>query len=158
MAEESLLMSISTEPSPNRERQLTWPLGSLLVAGWLGLAGCQQADSLPSLKVYEVDGKVLLADGKPLTSGWVYFVPKGDLTITPSGQIAPDGSFSLVTGGSGEGAPPGEYKIRIESPEFPAAEKSKKSRYPVKYTDEDSSGLVITVRPEANQLKPFQLK
>jgi len=128
------------------------------VAVWAALAGCHNADSLPSLTVYEVKGKVLLADGKPLNSGWVYFVPKGDLTITPSGTIGPDGSFSLVTGGSGDGAPPGEYKVRIESTGVQSAQKSKKRLFPFKYTDEDSSGLVVTVRPEANQLEPFQLK
>jgi hypothetical protein len=158
MAEESLLMSFSNAPSSNRVIRLTWRLGSLFAAAWLGLAGCQKADSLPSLKVYEVEGKVLLADGKPLTNGWVYFVPKGDLTITPSGQIGSDGAFSLITGGSGEGAPPGEYKVRIEAPQIQFAPNRKRPPFPFKYTDEDSSGLVITVRAEANQLKPFQLK
>ena len=52
-----------------------------------------------------------------LSGGWIYFVRKaGDLPVTPSGVIGPDGTFSLVTGGSGEGAPPGEYKVRIEAP------------------------------------------
>jgi hypothetical protein len=134
-----------------------WQNG-LLVAVCTVLGGCQKSDSLPSLTVYQVKGKVLLADGKPLASGWVYFVPKGDLTITPSAQTGADGSFSVVTGGSGEGAPPGEYKVRIESTEFRPAQKSKKPLFPFKYTDEDSSGLVVTVRAAANQLEPFRLR
>ena len=69
--------------------------------------------------------------GKPLCSGWVYFVPKGDLSITPSAKIASDGTFSLVTGGSGEGAPAGDYKVRIEAPGFRPDPKSKKSPFPV---------------------------
>ena len=82
-----------------------------------GLAGCGKSDSLPVLEVYDVKGKVLLADGKPLDGGSIYFVSKaGDLPVTPSGVIGPDGTFSLVTGGSGDGAPPGEYKVRIEAP------------------------------------------
>ena len=151
-------MSFSNSASPYHARQQAWRRNGLLVAIWMVLAGCRNADSLPSLTVYEVKGKVLLADGKPLSSGWVYFVPKGDLTITPSGTIGPDGSFSLITGGSGDGAPPGEYKVRIESTGVHLAQKSKKRLFPFKYTDEDSSGLVVTVRPEANQLEPFQLK
>ena len=79
------------------------PLCGLVLALWAGVAGCRQSDSLPNLKVYEVKGKVLLADGKPLTNGWVYFVPKGELTVTPSAIIGSDGTFSLITGGSGEG-------------------------------------------------------
>ncbi len=75
----------------------------LLLTAPLGLSGCGNSDSLPKLQVYGVKGKVLLADGKPLRSGWISFVPKAGLPITPSAQISSDGSFSLVTGGSGEG-------------------------------------------------------
>ena len=68
--------------------------------------------------MYQVNGKVLLADGKPLSGGWISFVPKGDLAVTPSGEIRPDGTFSIATGGSGDGAPPGEYKVRVEAPQL----------------------------------------
>jgi hypothetical protein len=135
-------------------RRISW----LVAAAWLGLAGCRNSDTLPALKVYEVNGKVLMADDKPLRGGWVYFVPKGDLPVTPSAEIGPDGTFSIVTGGSGQGAPPGEYKVRIEAPQLRAAKKGGKHPFPPKYKDEDSSGLVITVRAEPNQLDPIRLK
>jgi hypothetical protein len=151
-------MYVSTAIRADRGRRRACRFSGLVVAGWFGLTGCRDSGSLPSVQVYDVKGKVLLVDGKPLGSGWVYFVPKGDLTITPSGQIGPDGSFSLVTGGSGNGAPPGEYKVRIEAPQFQSAQNSRRRPFPFKYADEDSSGLVVTVRAEANQLKPFQLK
>ena len=77
--------------------------------------------------------------------------------MTPSGEIGPDGTFSVVTGGSGEGAPPGEYKLRIEAPQFQTA-KNKKPLIPEKFTDEDSSNLVVTVRAEPIQLEPIRLK
>ena len=131
---------------------------SMLLAFSAGLAGCGNSDSLPHLQVYEVKGKVVLADGKPLTSGVVSFVSIGGLPITPSATIASDGTFSVVTGGSGEGAPTGDYKVRIEAPGLRPDRKSKKSVFPTKYTDEDSSGLVVTVRPQTNQLDPFLLK
>jgi hypothetical protein len=134
-----------------------WLVG-LTVILWLGQAGCGKSDSLPSLQVYEVKGKVLLPDGKPLSGGWIYFVSKGDLPVTPSGQISSDGTFSLVTGGSGEGAPAGDYKIRVEAPQLPTGPKAKKPAFPFKYTDEDSSGLVLTVRAEPNHLDPIRLK
>lgn len=79
-----------------------WVTG-LLLAAFGGLSGCGQSDSLPKLQVYEVKGKVLLPDGKPLSSGFISFVPKGDLPLTPSAEIGSDGTFSLITGGSGEG-------------------------------------------------------
>jgi hypothetical protein len=130
----------------------------LLTALWAGLTGCHGQDSLPKLQVYEVKGKVLLSDGTPLGQGWVYFVPKGSLSVTPSAQIASDGTFSVVTGGSGDGAPAGDYKIRIEAPGLQAKSKSKKAPFPFKYTDEDSSGIEVTVRAEPNQLQPIRLK
>jgi hypothetical protein len=123
----------------------------------MALAGCRNSDALPAYQVYNVKGKVLLADGTPLHGGWIYFVPKGDLPVTPSGEIGSDGTFSVVTGGSGEGAPAGEYKLRIETPQFQRA-KTKKPLIPVKYNDEDSSNLVVTVRAEPNQLDPIRLK
>ncbi len=138
------------------------PIARLLLAtltvGCVSLVGCGGSDSLPSLQVYEVKGKVLLADGKPLTGGWVYFVSKDGLPVTPSAQIDPDGTFSVVTGGSGNGAPAGAYKVRIEAPQFHTDPKTKMSIFPFKYTDEDSSGILVTVKPEPNQLEAFQLK
>ena len=69
-----------------------------------GLTGCGKSDSLPALTVFPVNGKVLRADGKALTGGHIYLVSKaGDLPVTPSGEIGPDGTFSVTTGGSGEG-------------------------------------------------------
>jgi hypothetical protein len=137
--------------------RVVW-LRGLVVAIGAGIFGCQKADRLPVLPVYEVTGKVVLADGKPLTSGLISFVPKGDLTVTPSGFIRADGNFSLVTGGSGEGAPAGEYKVRVEAPQLQSGKAKKKPVVPVKYTDEDSSGIVVTVRVGANHLEPIQLK
>jgi hypothetical protein len=151
-------MSFSGLTNLDQRSRLKWCCGSLLVAVWTSVTGCSNSQALPVLTVYEVKGKVLLADGKPLADGSIYFVPKGDLTVTPSGTIGTDGTFSVVTGGSGKGAPAGEYKIRVESPRYQATQKAKKPLYPFKYTDEDSSGIVITVKPEANQLEPLVLK
>ena len=133
-------------------------LSGLIVIVWIGLAGCQKSGSLPTYPVYEVKGKVVLADGKPLTNGLIYFVPKGNLLVTPSAVIGSDGTFSLATGGSGDGVPAGDYKIRVEAPQAPTGRKGAKPLFPFKYTDEDSSGLVLTVRAEPNQLEPIRLK
>ena len=90
------------------------------------------------------------------------FLQKGlhvpfSLPLTPSGEIGPDGTFSVMTGGSGDGAPAGEYKLRIETPQRQPA-KNKKPLIPPKYQDEDSSGLVVTVRAEPNHLEPIRLR
>jgi hypothetical protein len=134
-----------------------WP-AALFTGALAALVGCNGSGSLPNYQVYEVRGRVLLSDGKPLGGGWISFVSKADLPVTPSSAIGPDGTFSLVTGGSGNGAPAGEYKVRVESPELQAGGKSSKTLYPFKYTDEDSSGIVVTVRAQANELEPIVLK
>ena len=134
------------------------PLTALLLAASAGLAGCSQSDRLPKLQVYKVTGKVLLSNGKPLTTGFISFVPKGDLAITPGAKIEPDGTFTVVTGGSGEGAPSGEYKVRIEAPELRPDPKTKKTLIPPRYADEDSSRIVVTVLPQENHLDPITLK
>jgi hypothetical protein len=151
-----------TDPA-NRTDRGRWvrPVGAgLLAAAIATLAGCGRSDSLPSYQVYEVKGKVLLADGKPLGGGLITFVSKGDLPVSPSGVIGSDGTFSLNTGGSGDGAPAGDYKIRVEAPQLQqAAPKGRrKPIFPEKYNDEDSSGVVITVRADSNQLAPIVLK
>jgi hypothetical protein len=153
-----ILMSGVQAPKVVRRVWAAGRVTGLLLAAFAGLSGCGQSDSLPKLQVYEVKGKVLLPDGKPLSSGFISFVPKGDLPLTPSAEIGSDGTFSLVTGGSGEGAPAGDYKVRIETPQLGAAPKAKKPLFPSKYTDEDSSQIVVTVRPQENHLDPIVLR
>ncbi len=104
--------------------------------------------------------QVLLADGKPLSGGWIYFVPKGDLPVTPSGVIGADGTFSLVTGGSGDGrtagriqgpveAPP-VFNRRSEDPEEAALSQQVQRRRQLGPGDHGAS--------RANQLEPIRLK
>ncbi len=151
-------MSVSQRFAAFRRRTVAAWLSVVLPAALSAFSGCGQSDRLPHLTVYEVTGKVVLADGKPLSSGVISFVPKGDLPITPSANISPDGTFKVITGGSGDGAPPGDYKVRIEAPALQSGPKSKKSLFPFKYTDEDSSEIVVTVRPQENHLDPIVLK
>ena len=151
-------MSQARGPKVDRRLSRTGWVRTLSLAATAGLFGCGNADSLPKLQVFEVKGKVLLADGKPLPSGWISFVPKGGLPVTPSAKIAADGSFSLVTGGSGDGAPSGDYKVRIEAPELRPDPRTRKTIFPNKYTDEDSSGIIVTVLPQENHLDPIRLR
>ncbi len=81
--------------------------------GLLMLAGCKDAG--PSLgKLVPVQGKITLADGKPLVGGEVTFVPIDKDSNAPSftadGPIEEDGSYTLYTKGK-PGAPPGKYRV-----------------------------------------------
>jgi hypothetical protein len=120
----------------------------------LAAAACKDATTATlDSAVYQVKGKVIQADGKPLTRGRVVFVPEAASGAQALGEIGTDGSFSLKTSATDDGAVPGAYKVRIE----PAAEDYqkglKKLTYAFKYTDEDSSGLVVTIKPEPNQVE-----
>lgn len=132
--------------------------GALLVP----FGGCGATDGgIQKQTVYPVKGSVVLSDGKPLAGGKIYFVPK-DGVVAAEGKVESDGTFTLATGGSGEGAPPGSYKIRLEPADASAlagkkVASSKALPFPSKYLDEDGSGLTATVKAEPNQLEPFRL-
>ena len=130
----------------------------------LAASGCGGDSGAPRrVAVFPVTGSILRADGKPLSGGQVYFVPRNGV-LTSEGKIGSDGSFTLVTGNSGEGAPPGDFKVRIE-PSDPSLIAGKRSRttgkglpFPSHYLDEDTSGLTASIKAEPNTLGPFRLK
>jgi hypothetical protein len=116
--------------------------------------------------LYEVKGSVLLPDGKLLTSGAVMFEPVKDSLYPATGEIGPDGSFTLKTPNAGDGAAPGEYRVKIVPDESKLGTVTKgktttrdlsKLPFPPRYLDADTSELTATVKPESNQLEPFKL-
>lgn len=125
----------------------------------LGLAGCSGRDSSSIGTTYEVQGRVLLNSGAPLTRGRVTFIPEDPKIVPATGELGSDGRFQLTTKTANDGALPGRYKVRIE-PAATNAGRNKVSRppFPLKYIDEDSSGLVVTVRAEPNHLDSIKLK
>jgi hypothetical protein len=138
-----------------------WVWGGLAVVA--GVAGCGDGSGAPVVAVYEVRGQVLRADGKPLGGGHIDFVSR-DGAMTSEGVIGRDGTFSLATGPSGEGAPPGDYKVRV-LPDDPSLltprrgpARGKKLPFHPRYLDEDTSGLTARVEPRANLLEPFRLR
>ncbi|MDB5353016.1 MAG: hypothetical protein JWN86_4263 [Planctomycetota bacterium] len=137
-----------------------WAVFSLISA--LVLAGCSSEPSpvaLPKLALNPVKGKVLTADGKPVSEGLVTFVPnKPDIT-GGTAKIESDGSFTAKTGDRGEGLAEGEYKVKIESDlTVPGAKAgATKALVPVEYLDEQSSNLTVTIKSGSNDLAPFKL-
>jgi hypothetical protein len=126
----------------------------------VALAGCGEAHALLSAPVYEVKGQVLLKDAKPLPRGRVVFVPVEQSAIQAFGDLEADGTFTLKTRGTEHGAVVGRYRVRIE-PAFDDLRSAKGPRqlpFPYKYTDEDTSGLLVNVQPQSNRLEPFRLR
>ena len=86
----------------------------------LALIGC--AEGPPSLDggsiaTVPARGKVMLADGKPLTGGMITLepLPEGGSTNQAMGEIKGDGSFDLRSSPTAAGAMPGKYRVRIET-------------------------------------------
>ena len=118
----------------------------------VAVSGCE-SNALSHAKFYPVNGKVLLPDGKPLTSGHVVFVGT-ESTITSMATIESDGSF-VFKGAAGDGLPLGAYKIRIEG----GSGGKSKAAYPFaeQFLDEDASGLTATVTDDEAK-NSFELK
>lgn len=107
-------------PTVPASRPTLGAIASLLIAA--SFVGCGPGETpIPQAQkapVYPVKGKVLLADGKPLTEGTVTAIavtPPDKPGWTGTGKIESDGSFAMQVPALGDGLPEGEYKIRIES-------------------------------------------
>ena len=161
------MFRVIVKPRTSRSRKSgAFKWAQLAIAVATGLPGCGDPDVSRAVKVYEVKGSVLLEDGKPLTSGTVEFEPVSGSVYQASGEIGPDGSFSLKTADSGDGAAPGEYRVKVVPDETTApfvAKGQTKTRdlsklpFARKYLDADTSELKATVKAESNQLQPFKL-
>jgi len=118
----------------------------------VALVGCGK--SYPDY--YPVTGKVYYRD-KPLTTGVIMFQPPSGPPAT--GQIEPDGTFTLTTHGRAEGALPGRNQVRITAREInaDAAEMALgKHLIPERYSQFSTSGLNAEVKADVNE--PFEFR
>ncbi|MBW3599543.1 MAG: hypothetical protein KY475_20005 [Planctomycetes bacterium] len=77
------------------------------------LSGCNE-ESGP--ETHPVTGQVTI-DGKPAEGLQITFNPVEAGKEPASGNVGPDGSYTLYTGVAGKpGAPPGKYKITLSDP------------------------------------------
>jgi hypothetical protein len=127
------------------------------------LSGCgEPAGGTRKETLYPVKGQVQLAGGKPLAGGTVVFIPASGQDASPRGDVDANGNFALKTGDA-EGAPAGEYKVRIEPALAAMKQKGgivdpKVLPFPGKYAEEDgNTGLTATVKTEPTTLEPFKL-
>ncbi len=113
--------------------------------------GCQHGRTM-----YQVSGKVKYKDGSipkaPICL--VNFVPakdgKGEMRRNATGQIGPDGSFSMYTRVSGDGVNPGEYEVLFNVATNPMAPVSLLAP---KYTDHTSPPYKVMVDRNISDLE-----
>lgn len=111
--------------------------------------------------LYPVRGQVLY-EGRPANRALVVLHPLSDPspeTGRPRGQVGEDGSFTLSTYGTKDGAPAGDYRVTVELwLSSGKGDEGPTSRLPAKYAKPEKSGLTATVDAGPTELKPFQLK
>jgi hypothetical protein len=113
--------------------------------------------------IYPVSGKVTYK-GSPASGAAVFFFRQGgDSTSEPAimGIVQEDGSFELVCGSLGKGAPPGEYNVVIEWKQVSGQSKGRQQRgldrLNGRYADPNRPLLHATVEAKTNDLPPFEL-
>jgi hypothetical protein len=134
---------------------------TVVLALLLGLTGCGNSQGPAPEKAYPVKGKVLLANGEPVRSGRVILHPKDNpLGVECFGEIQADGSFQLTTYKLNDGAVPGHYIVTVTPFSYKTGnlKVSGAGLIPKRYTEAETSGLDVDIKPEDNVLPPFQLR
>jgi hypothetical protein len=130
-------------------------VGPCLLLLTLTLAGCGPRE-VPLAETVPVKGKVVLADGRPVTAGRVLFAAKGsDMGgVEPFGDLKKDGTFVLTTQKRDDGAVVGQYVVSIQLVDYSRGNPKPiaSSSVPTKYRDSATSDLVVEVRPGDNDL------
>ena len=131
-------------------------LGIVLSIVFVG--GCG-GDSVPTAApLHPVKGKVKLETSGTLAGMKILFIPNGGGARTASGNLQTDGSFELTTSSAGDGIAEGNYKVRLDKINPVVDKKSKPApTVPVKYLDEDESGLTATIKSDTTEVGPFIL-
>jgi hypothetical protein len=123
----------------------------LLLFGLLGLvAGCGP-------RQYSARGKVVYADGSPVSGGLVVFEKTdGNVTHTCDSPVNEDGTFDLRTKTPGDGVLPGKYRVLVRAKARSIHEKKRSPpNVDPKYEKFETSGIELVVEPKANH---FEIK
>ena len=106
---------------------------------------------------HSVHGIVQFSDGKVLREGTVEFeLVSRDESVTATGEIQADGSFTLGTFAADDGAIAGKHRVVVIS-DFEIGNGAErpgmivKSKLHQKYREFRTSGLTFTVKPGKNQ-------
>jgi hypothetical protein len=121
-------------------------------------------------KTYPVHGKVSYK-GEAAHGAIVIFHPKNDNAVDavrPTGTVDENGDFALTSYKEGDGAPAGAYYVLIRWPDTDAPRpKGKAAKFnrgvpedflKGRYQDHKKPKFEVEVKPETNNLSPFELK
>ena len=113
--------------------------------------------------IYPVSGKVMY-NGSPAAGATVFFIRQGGGSSAEAAIMSivqEDGSFELVCGSLGKGAPPGNYDVLIEWKPVSGQSKGRPQHgadvLKGRYADRKHPLLHATVESRATHLPPFEL-
>ncbi len=139
---------------------LSFVLSSLLFA--VGLAGCGEA-AKPWEIVVPAKGTVTF-DGKPVDGAELTLTPVSaevPATVRPSAKSGADGTFTLGTYGTDDGAPAGEYKVSAVWFKLVNSGGSMvrgDNALPAKYANPDTSGISVVIGDSETAIPAIDLK
>jgi hypothetical protein len=127
-------------------------------------AGCGSSQRPDRVAVFPATGR-LVYDGQPLTGAFVVLHPKaadaGHLAPRPHGQAAADGSFSLTSYDTNDGAPAGDYTLTVvlrpvvkNGGDYTAGP----NILPLKYSRAETSPVTVNIAEGRNDLPEIQLR
>ena len=96
-------------------------LPAILLPVGIFLTGCSNSSGPPT---YAVTGTVTM-QGKPLAGAVITFVPTGNEGVAASAITDSDGKYALTTRQAGDGARPGEYRVKVSKQEQATVDPSK---------------------------------
>ncbi len=128
---------------------------SILPLALAVLWGCSSDPELP--ETFPVTGKVMY-QGQPLTKGTITFL--SDEGQSSTGEIQPDGTYTLSTFESGDGAVEGHHRVKIVAdtadptlmPGSSPGYQKPKDLIPKKYADIQTSGLEAVVEKDGKPI------
>ena len=145
-------------------KTLRAPIGLLVGMVLINCCACSGDGRLP---VFPVSGQVMY-QGKPTPDALIIFHPENDPNNTaprPLTRVSPDGSFTLTTYETNDGAPAGKYKVTItwvkDSDNGNTAKEDirpAKNLVPERYSKVETSGLEVEIKKEPNKLAAFNLE
>ena len=127
-----------------------WPAAAVLAALALG---CPPGGPPPP-KTYPVQGRVVFKDGQPMTGGAVEFRPSDPAAPISTGEVGPDGNFSLncvVGTRKVAGAVAGTFQVTVMPPQSREQSGGRPVQLSKPYTvkEDDSNNFTLTIdRPK----------
>jgi len=93
-------------------------------------------------------------DGSAATdlAGFIVALDSAEQPIGANGVVQPDGTFTVGTEQTDDGAYPGSYRVSLTPPEPPLDQPAPKPIIDPKYGSSNTSGLEVQIQPGDNDI------